>query len=178
MEAAEPPSSDGSAQRALVAEGEGTRKKLIDVFESPSSTRFYSAFDDPDDASELGIMRFFAATGFQAAYRGHRARRGFSTVRHSHDSNSPAIPAGNSNNSHDGNQPATSFFDRFPWIGDKSPREQAIQMCEMELLCYQKEGREGYAEMKETVRHGGRAAFTNPDEHLAYREKMLRRVGR
>jgi hypothetical protein len=137
----EPPSSDDSAQRALVAEGEGTRKKLIDVFEEPDDAselgimRFYDVFEEPDDASDLGIMRFFSATGFQSAYRGHRAWRRFSTVRPSHDGNSPAIPAGNSNNSHDGNQPATSFFDHFPWIGDKSPREQAIQMCEMELLC-------------------------------------------
>jgi hypothetical protein len=37
----EPPSPDGCAQRALITEGvEGTRKKLIDVFE------------EPDDASE------------------------------------------------------------------------------------------------------------------------------
>ena len=27
--------------------------------------------------------------------------------------------------------------------------------------------------MKETLRHGGRAAFTNPAEHLAYRENCF-----
>jgi hypothetical protein len=64
-----------------------------------------------------------AANVIQAAYRGHRTRREFSAVRTSHDGNPPVIPAGNSNNNHDGNQPATSV--RFPWIEDKSPRERS-----------------------------------------------------
>ena len=68
-----------------------------------------------------------AATMVQAAYRGHRARRGFSAVRTSHDGKPPAVASGHltaalmatrrrarrsvsaAQNSHDGNKQATSF---------------------------------------------------------------------
>ena len=46
-------------------------------------------------------------------------------------------------------------------------------MCELELLCGKREGRDLYAHMKATVRHGGQAAFTNAAEHLAHREKYI-----
>jgi hypothetical protein len=63
-----------------------------------------------------------AAHVIQAVYRGHRARRSSSAVRTSHDGNPPAILVGNSDNSEDGNQPATSFT--FCWIS-RSTREKA-----------------------------------------------------
>ena len=61
----EPPSPDGSAQRALVTEGEGTRKKLIDVFEEPndasepegSEPRQGAATEQGGDLTEISPAR-------------------------------------------------------------------------------------------------------------------------
>ena len=75
-------------------------------------------------------LRWSAAFVLQAAYHGHRAWCGFSTVRPSHDGNSPAILAGNSDNRHDGNQPATSAT--FCWTSS-STREHTQEMIRTSL---------------------------------------------
>jgi hypothetical protein len=93
----EPPSPDGSAQRALAVEE--ARKKLDfeddkdlarDWREDVGPSQWYYPRYASRGLPRLRRHRAMDATMIQAAYRGHRARRGFSAARTSHDGNKQA----------------------------------------------------------------------------------------
>ena len=105
----------------------------------------------------------------QAAYRGHRARRSSSAVRTSQDGNSPAISAGKPDNSFDGMQPPAANYCYY----SSSTLEHAQEMIRVELLYAKKTGFDHYERLKQRVRNGGIAAYTNPADHLAYNIAIL-----